>query len=461
MLNLVGVFAQVLVTILGLGIPTAIFRFYIAEEDEAGRRAVLSACLALLGITALPMFVIALFSKPISGWLLDDPALFWLLVLSLLSLLGDLLQKVPFARIRAQEQSGRFVTISTALWLATIVFSVLFVVGFEWGVYGVIGAQALVHLPGAIVLLVPLFRDHLPRPDPARMKALLVYGVPLIPSVLSGFIIKLSDRLILKIFEPMETVGLYSIGSRIAEVVVLAGTSFQFAWVPFAFHSAKEVGGKQRLAYVGETWFAMVILASLALALFAREALWILTPPSYHSAVAVVPVLLLGLSASALYMVGSMGVQIGDRTRYLFTVNGVAAGLNVALNFLLVPRWGMMGAAWGTAISYLVRFGLVFYFSQKAYPLPFRHLRWLLGAGAAIVLATVALELQEHLSNVQAILVKAVALALAVAVFAALDLARPSQVKRLLRLRKDARARKKKGGPQDTVTDTDSIDPSV
>ena len=436
-----------------MGIPTAIFRFYIAEDTEDGRRAVLSACLGVLGIAMVPWVLIAVFSRPIAGWLLDDPALFALLVLSMTAILGDLLQKIPLAKIRAKEQSGRFVILTTSLWLATIVFSVLFVVGFRWGVYGIIGAQALINLPGAIVLLVPLLRDHLPKPQWTRVKALLVYGVPLIPSVLSVFVLKLTDRLVIKMYEPMEVVGLYSIGSRIAEVVVLAGVSFHFAWVPFAFQSAKEDGGRQRLANVGEAWFALVAMAALGLALFAREALWILTPPSYHPAVVVVPILMIGLAASAVYQVGSIGLQIGDRTRYLFPVNGVAAGINLLLNFLWVPRFGMLGAAWATTVAFLVQFGLVLFFSQRAFSLPYRHLRWAAAAAALAGLGAAALEAQEHLGVWAAIGTKAMALVVALGVLVALDLARPAQIKGLLRLRK-TRAR----GSADSEDAADRID---
>ena len=100
-LNLVGVFTSLLVTILGLGIPDSIFRYYIAEDTDRGRRRVLSACLGLLLLVLIPIFLILAFARPIAAALLDDPALWGLLVLSLASLYGDLLTKVPLAPIRS------------------------------------------------------------------------------------------------------------------------------------------------------------------------------------------------------------------------------------------------------------------------------------------------------------------------------------------------------------------------
>lgn len=441
-LNLVGAFARVVAAIVGLGISTSVLRFYLRETEDGAKREILGACLGLLGLMVVPGILLSAGSRPIAGILLDDPGLWLLLVLSLVSSYGDLFSKIPLAPVRARQQSGLFVTISSIFWISTIGLSIFFVVVLRLGVLGVLAAQAIVDGVGAIVLLVLLLREGIARPRSGLVASILRFGLPLVPAALSEFALNLADRYILKLYRPMAEVGIYSIGYRLAEGVSLASSAFALAWVPFAFGEANAPDGRRRIASVGTTWFGVILLASVGLSAFAPEAVWILTPPSYHAAAAVVPPILIGLGLSSVYQIATIGFHLANRTGPIAILTGIAAAMNIGLNFLWVPAYGVMGAAWATAAAYAFQFGATFAIGQRVFHLPIPFARWGLGgvlAGAAGWLCIQA----GRLGVGPAIGAKVAILGLLFLALIRLDLARPGHIRRILGWLRNATARKR------------------
>ncbi|MGD8374707.1 MAG: lipopolysaccharide biosynthesis protein [Acidobacteriota bacterium] len=385
-LSLVGACGSLSLTLLGMGIPTSIFRFYLREEGEEGRRQVLRACLNLVGLALLPALILAGASRPLAQQILGDADLWLFLVLILIATYGDLLSKVPLAPIRARQQSGLYVTLTTSSLLVTLLLSVTFVVVLRWGVFGILLAQALVAGVWSLILLAHLLRQGIPRTRPGMMGQVARYGLPLVLAALAQFLLNLSDRFILKLFVPLSELGLYAVGYRLAEGITIATTVFSFTWVPFAFGEMGTPEGKQRMAKVGTAWFGLVLLAGTGIAVFSRELIQVLTGPSFHDAAPVVPVVVVGLTLSAAYPISSMGLQLADRTGYLPYLNAAAAALNLVLNFLWIPVHGIQGAAWATAAAYALLFGSSLLLSQRAFRLPISHARW----GAGILMALVA-----------------------------------------------------------------------
>ena len=431
-LSLLGVFMAVYLNLADLGISVSIFRFYIREKDEDGRRQVLSACLNILALAAVPTLFVGAASPVISRALLDDPKLWFLVALSMGTCYLDLLAKVPMAPIQSRQESGLYVRINLILTGVTLALSILMVVFLKMGVLGVVLAQTLTNGGAAVWLLSRYIPHPLPRPKRATMKSILRYGLPFVPSGLSQFILRLADRYVLKLFEPMAVVGLYSVGYRLGEGLSTASDAFWRAWVPFAFRAAREEGGRRRLAEVGTTWFGLTILMAILLSLFSYEALRILTPPSYHGAARVVPVVVIGLALFSFYPVAEISLQISGRTGRIPIVNGLAAALNVALNFILIPRMHILGAAWATAIAYGVQFIGILWLGQRSFAIPFPYGRMLAAATIALAAGIVGVEADHRLALLPAIGAKTLLFGVVVTVVFLLRLVSVGRIRRLM-----------------------------
>ena len=427
-LSLAEVFSRFLFNLLALGLPTSIFRFYQREETELGRRQVLGACLTMVALVAIPVALLMLAAPGIAAWLLDSRALASLLILGLITTYADIFSKIPYAPIRSENRAGLYVGLSGAQWLVTMALSIFLVVGLRRGPFGIMAAQAIAASAAAVALLVYLLRRGVARPRPGQIRTILAYGAPLIPAGMSQLLLVLADRYILKLYRPMSEVGLYSIGYRLGEGLVVATAAFTMTWTPFAFKEGHHEEGRKRMASIGSTWFGLIMLGAVGLALFAREILWILTPPRYHPAAQVVGPVVLGVALLAVLPIATTGLTLVDRTRYVAVLALLAAGLNIGLNFWWIPVHGIMGAAWATAVAYAFQLIAALALSQRFFPLRLPLWRW--AAGGALSVACGALGLRaESLGLFPAVGLKAVALLAAFGGLTAVGLTRPGQIR--------------------------------
>ncbi len=113
-----------------------------------------------------------------------------------------------------------------------------------------------------------------------------------------------------------------------------------------------------------------LVSGGLLLSLFARELTTVIAP-RYDRAYLVVGVLSTGVVLFAIANIASSGIALARRTKYIAAYTAIATLLNVALNLLLIPAWGMIGAATATAAAYALLAVLYYRKAQQLYPTPF------------------------------------------------------------------------------------------
>ena len=119
------------------------------------------------------------------------------------------------------------------------------------------------------------------------------------------------------------------------------------------------------------------------------------TKPGFHRADEAIGLLAFASSAYAGYTVLAIGIGRARRTQFNWIVTGAAAALNIGLNFWLIPRYGMMGAAISTAAAYVALFLGMTVNAQKVYPVAYQWRRVLTLSSLAITLTAVGFELRS------------------------------------------------------------------
>ena len=149
------------------------------------------------------------------------------------------------------------------------------------------------------------------------------------------------------------------------------------AWMPFMFKRVAKEGqaAESRLSRLATYYILTICAASVGLCLFARDAIFLLTAEPFHPAYLVVPVIVIGYLWNGLYLLPLNFLFLKSKTAWI-PLGTVAAGLvNVAMNFALVPHYGIMAAAWATFVAFLVMFILVFMLAHRVYPFPYEYRR--------------------------------------------------------------------------------------
>src|SRR5215203_5549197 len=383
--GLVVAMSAVLVTILRLGISSAFFRFYFDTKDPLQRRLVVRTSFwftmasATLGLAAG-----LLLAEPIAGLLeLDDANL---VRAGFVGIWAQMNYEQLTALFRAEERSTAFVLASLANIAVTIAATVVLVVVLEQGALGVL----IGNVTGTLLVylaVVAVHREQLgfqfSRPLLREMNR---FGVPLVPAALALIAVNFSDRFFLVHLADLEEVGLYEIGVRIASAMVLLLTAFRMAWPAFAYSIEDDAEAKRTYAFVLTYLVVVASWLALALGLLAPWLVRLLTQPEFYEGERVVAPLAFGGMAYAAYIVMAIGVGRAKRTQFNWAITGFAAVVNVVLNLILIPPYGIMGAAVATVVSYVVMFLGMTWYAQRVFPTPYQWRRVLTAVAAALAL---------------------------------------------------------------------------
>jgi O-antigen/teichoic acid export membrane protein len=379
----------VLVILLRMGITSAFFRFYFDSEDDARRTLVVRTSFWFtMGMATLGLLAGCVFADQLSRWLhLDDP---WLVRAGFVGLWAQMNYAQLTALFRVEERSSAYAIASVANVLLTVAAMVVFVAVFHWGAVGLVVGNFTGTL---VVYLVLLGYRHeqlgleFDRPLFRRMQS---FGMPLVPSALALWAINFIDREFVSWYKGNAEVGVYSAAIKIASVVTFVLIAFRTAWPAFAY--SIEDDRKARRTYAFVLTYLMVFALWAALALGALAPWWtkLLTAPEYQRAQEGVALLAFAGAAYAGYTVLAIGSGRARRTQLNWVVSGVGATANIALNFWLIPAYGMVGASISTLVAYVVLFAGMTVYAQSVYPVAYQWRRVLTAAAVAVTLNVAA-----------------------------------------------------------------------
>ena len=200
------------------------------------------------------------------------------------------------------------------------------------------------------------------------------FGLPLLPTGLSRLAMQLADRYVLRVFKPLGTVGMYSFAYSLSEVIDTAvGTPVNDGVGPTIRKLESEPDAQRQFIRRSATlYYVLAVMAALAVSLYAREIVMLLArQEEYWPCWVIIPVVSLAFAQQTLGIFLEWGMTMRNKSMHLSGVLLVSAGVNIALNFALIPLMGMMGAAVATVISYLLWNVLRGYYSAKFYDLHF------------------------------------------------------------------------------------------
>jgi len=371
-----------------MGLDGGFLRLYYDHEDEKTRRDFTgSVVLFAASAGAVLLAVLAIAARGIGGWLLPGVVSSRTLVLlALADVYAGSFLFVPLHLLRIEGRAGRLAVLLTLRNLVNTVLKVVLVVqGF--GVTGVLLSDLLATVALAAALLPVTMKHARPTIQRKLLAPVMAFGLPKAPHGVMIQLLNLADRKILAHFHGLGLVGIYDKGYGLGAGVKFALSAFEPAWQPFVFSRIGQPDAKPTLARVATyAWLAFVAFG-LAVAVFAREALMLLTFTNrdFWAGAPIVPVVVLAYLLHGAFLLTSIGVAIEKKARYYPVMTAAAAAANLTANFLLIPQHGMLGAAWATVLAYAVMAALGFVFSRRLYPIPYE---W--GRVARISLAAVA-----------------------------------------------------------------------
>ena len=354
-------------------LEAAMARFWAAQAPGAATQ----GHFASLYRTAFALSAGFLAVTALSMWIWPGDGLFRIaLAAGLAGVPARSLVKLGQERFRAAGEVGKAAGLDIAVTIGGLVIGVGFALA-GWG-----GAAPLLGIGLAPLAALPFVLPGELRQargggfEPARVRGYALYGYPIAASLALTVVLSSTDRFLLAAFLDEAAVGAYhagySIANRTLDVLFLwLGSAGQPALI-----MALERGGAERLQAAAREQLSTFLLiglpAAAGVALVARPLAEVLIGEELRVAAAgitpwiALSALLYGLTA---YYFGQ-AFTLGKKTRLLLIAMAIPAGLNVVLNLILVPRYGLMGAAWATAASFALGLLATQVIGRRVLPLP-------------------------------------------------------------------------------------------
>jgi O-antigen/teichoic acid export membrane protein len=394
-LELATTTGTVVVTLTDLGMMAATLRSfydYRDEQEPERRNVVLTGFLTTAAAALTAAALMILLREQVSSAVFGRAGLGTIVVLVALTVPALNTWRFTSEVMRIRQQAFYYFALSVVAAAISTVLGVVGVLAFDWRVKGVIVAGLIAAVLSAAGALFVIRRSLAGRFSRTHQRAMLAFGLPLVPSALSAWALALIDRIILARLGTLSEVGQYAIANRISMLMMLGMTAFLFALTPFLFSVYAEDPLQEKAAR-GRTLTYLVFILSisgLALTLYAKEVLDIVAPKFDDAYLAVGP-LVLGTAANGIATLLTTGISIVRRTVYLAVFGVLCAALNIGLNVALIPPFGIVGAAIATTIGYGALAISYYWISQRLYPTPYEPSKVLTMLTVASLLAIIGL----------------------------------------------------------------------
>lgn len=386
--------ASMINAMLAFGLETTFFRF-INKHSE--RKSAIYANSFLITLVLSASFVtLCLFFAPAIADLLRNNVnrtdfiryvtyFAWILA-------ADALAVIPFAQIRASGRPFRYSIVK----LANIAIFVLANVGFifilpyllhrgwiskeavAWfrpGWIGYVFISNLVASTATLVLLLPeILRINLQFNRKLALE-MFAYSFPVLVANLSFILNENVDKMMMNNLLPdsrVSDVGIYGGCAKIAIFLSIFVQAFRLGAEPFFFSHAKQKDATRTYAVIMNYFVIAVCCIFVVLVTNIEIFKHFINNRDYWVGLNVVPILLFGYVSLGIYMNLSIWYKLSDQTRYGLYISGLGAILTIVLNFIFLPKYSYMAAAWIHLAAYASMMILSYVLGQKNYPIPYK-----------------------------------------------------------------------------------------
>ena len=373
--------------ILTMGLESGYFRFAGKASGEGEKRRVFATAWGMVSLVSVLFFVLVLlFNGTIAEWMgyAAHPSYIWMTG-AIVAL--DAVTAIPFARLREQSRSGRYVllrlvsvVVNLALcfffygWLPSLAGRGILPWAYDPAMGpGYVFVANLAASAVTLLLILPMCGGVAPRIDRRLARSLLVYSLPLLLSGIAGTANEFIDRQMIKYLVPagaMAQLGVYGAITKIAVVMMLFTQMYRLAAEPFFLADYRKSDFVAMNAAAMKYYVMASMFIFLGIALF-KDLFSLIVGADFREGIFILPVVLGANVLSGVWLNLSFWYKREERTQLAVWVTFTGLFFTVVMNVALVPALGYVGAAWARLASEAAMVGVSYWLNRRYYPTPY------------------------------------------------------------------------------------------
>jgi len=382
--------------VLTLEISQGVMRFFPDSKDPEEQNSFASSSLWFI-VAGHILFILSVFpfTSKLSNLFFQTPTYSNFFRIALVTLLFYSLNVLMNIVLRARLMPIHFSTVNFTFTLTSTLATVLFILVYRMGIAGILLGNALGYVLAAGLGVYFARNNFAAQVDLKRLKELISFSAPLVPSSLGYFAMLYVNRFIINYSLSVNEVGLYSVAYRLMFPVNLIMNSITSSLTPLIYSRYLENETPTELARIFRLLSAVSLMIILALSLFSSEILYIMATPEYYAAAKIIPLMAISAVLSGMNLF-TPGLSIAKKTKAISLINIFSGILNILLSYLLVKPMGLVGVALATTFSFLLNFGVSMFLSQRHYYIPVEWPRIALGTLIVILLGQLSVFLNGN-----------------------------------------------------------------
>lgn len=383
-----------------LSFGRAIPRFLAGEKDNQYLSKVFySALTIILIVTMLFGAIFYLFKEPLADFLFGGRDLGIIVTLLLIFLLLRNLNRQGQHLIITRRYAKEWSIINLAIFTVTAVFVGLAAV-LTKNIISTIVTFVAIDAVVLIFLICFIWGKGIKptKPDFSSVKPLLKFGIPLIITGIGYWIIQSSDRYLIKYFLDISQVGIYSVSYSCAFVLMFFWTSLRGVLLPdlaVLYEQGKVRELEARFSRVLKYAVAFSVPAITGLFILASPIIKTLSSAEFLPASSVLVIVSVSVFFYGVFVHFNTLMDILKKVKFLSSVWITIAIINIILNLIFIPDFGITGAAYATLISFFIGALILILSSKKDFKISFK-MSW----AVKIITASIFMALIVNMINV-------------------------------------------------------------
>lgn len=227
-----------------------------------------------------------------------------------------------------------------------------------------------------------------------KLKELLSFSWPMVPNNLSGWVLKLSDRIVITSVCGIETNAMYAVACKVTTVLSYFQSTFLQAWQE---NSSLALNDSDKDQYYSQMcdWIYRLLFGALATLICATPLLWkLLVHGDYDEAYYQLPVLYLGVLFSCMASILGAIYTAHMRTKSVGITTTLAALINIVIDLCMVWKCGIWAGSVSTLVSYIFLFLYRVKDIQKFQPIHFDRKRLTIGFVLLVIMGALCFRKQ-------------------------------------------------------------------
>lgn len=378
-----------LMTFLNLGLNTSTIYFVSKKEIELKEAFVTSVLSAVfLALISVVIGIVTIFLMGESKFSAIDASLLYLSLCALPFMFLMIFLQTIFQGI---QNFKLFNTVLVVQQFGTLFSLVLLLFVFKLELEGAILSFILGYFLSVLYSIIMLFRVY--KIDFSiryfsweYVKKAISYGLKTHTSNVMTFLNYRLGVLLVGVFISPAAVGIYTVAVNLGEKISIFSQSFSQVLLPRIASSKLEEDRNKITATVSRFIMAFIICVSLAIYLFTDLIFWVFGE-EYRDSSHILQLLLPGLTVLAVEKILSNDLAGRGRPDLNMYVSFVNVGLNVVLNLLLIPQYGVRGAAIASSLTYIVSFIIKILIYRKVTKQPIKEFLLIKGSDIKMVMS--------------------------------------------------------------------------